>query len=331
MALNIMSRRKVLVLSPPKHYLLRNFEGLNDRADISIASSADDLKDGATEAEILVYVPMKGVAPMSDIWPRLKQPPKWIHSLSAGVEKLLIPAIINDPVVVTNARGVFKRPLAEFAVLGTLFFYKEVRRLIESQSRNHWDDFYVEMMTDRKVAIVGYGEIGRECALLLKAMGMKIYALRRRPEKSADDPIIDRAFGPADLHGMLRDSDVVIAAAPLTPDTHHLLSDKEFAVMKKTAIVMNVGRGPVIDEAALIRALSSGQITGAALDVFEHEPLPKDSPLWGMKNVLLSPHCTDRTRDPDWLDLSARLFVSNLDRYLAGAELENIVDKHAGY
>jgi phosphoglycerate dehydrogenase-like enzyme len=124
---------------------------------------------------------------------------------------------------------------------------------------------------------------------------------------------------------------VVLAAAPLTPETHHMLSDVQFAVMKQDAIVINVGRGPVIDEAALIRALQQGRIGGAALDVFEEEPLPASSPLWDMENVLISPHCTDRTVDPDWLELSMQLFVTNLQRYIAGEPLENIVDKKAGY
>lgn len=325
-----MSRPKVLVVCPANHYLLRNFEPLKEQAELFVASSADEVAGKATEAEAIVYVPMHRVPPMASIWPRMKQV-RWIHSLAAGVEKVLIPEIVRGPVVVTNARGVFKRPLAEFAVLGALFFYKEVRRLVDSQARRHWDDFYVRLLTNRVAAVVGYGEIGRECATLLKAMGLKIHATRRNPERSAGDPVLDRAFAPTELHAMLAGADFVIAAAPLTPETHHLLGTKEFSLMKPTAIVMNVGRGPVIDEAALVEALSSGKIAGAALDVFEHEPLPPESALWKMPNVLLSPHCTDRTQDPDWLDLSAQLFVKNFGRYKAGEPLENVVDKEAGY
>jgi phosphoglycerate dehydrogenase-like enzyme len=178
---------------------------------------------------------------------------------------------------------------------------------------------------------VGYGEIGRECALLAKSLGVKIYATRRNPERSAGDPILERVFPSTDLKSMLAECDFVVAAAPLTPETRHMLSDAEFAAMKPSAIVMNVGRGPVIDEAALIRALQEKRVAAAALDVFEHEPLPKDSPLWDMENVLISPHCTDRTRDPDWIELSVQCFVDNLARYLAGQPLENVVDKRAGY
>jgi phosphoglycerate dehydrogenase-like enzyme len=130
---------------------------------------------------------------------------------------------------------------------------------------------------------------------------------------------------------MLGQVDVVLAAAPLTPETRHLLSDAAFAAMKPTAIVMNVGRGPVIDEGALVRALQQKRIAAAALDVFEREPLPADSPLWDMENVLISPHCTDRTREPDWLDLTMQCFLDNFQRYVKGEPLLNIVDKKAGY
>jgi phosphoglycerate dehydrogenase-like enzyme len=150
-------------------------------------------------------------------------------------------------------------------------------------------------------------------------------------ELSANDPVLERVFAPARLREMLSEVDVVLASAPLTPETRHMISEAEFNVMKPSAIVMNVGRGPVIDEAALIRALQTERIAGAALDVFEVEPLPADHPFYDMENVLLSPHCTDRTRDPDWLDLSMQCFVENFRRYTHGEELKNIVDKKAGY
>jgi phosphoglycerate dehydrogenase-like enzyme len=212
-----------------------------------------------------------------------------------------------------------------------LYFYKRVRRLVENQRAHKWDDFLVDWLRGKVMGVVGYGEIGRECARLAKAVGMKIYATRRNPGKSHNDPIVDRMFATSDLHSMLAAVDVVVAAAPLTLETKHMLSKAEFAVMKPSAIVMNVGRGPVIDEAAMIEALQQKKIAGAALDVYEAEPLSTDSPLWDMENVLISPHCTDRTTDPDWLDLSAQLFVENFRRFVDGEPLKNIVDKKAGY
>ena len=181
------------------------------------------------------------------------------------------------------------------------------------------------------MGIVGYGEIGRECATLAKSVGVKIYATRRNLHKSENDPVLDRAFPLGELDEMLREVDVLVTAAALTPETRHIISDEQFSAMKPSAIIINIGRGPLIDEAALIRALQAKKIRGAALDVFEVEPLPESSPLWDMENVLVSPHCTDRTADPDWLDLSMQLFLENFGLFVAGKELKNLVDKKAGY
>jgi phosphoglycerate dehydrogenase-like enzyme len=326
-----MSNPNLLVICPPAHYALRNLDALADAANINIGDTAEFARQHGSGADVLLYSGLGGhMVPFADVWPHVPNV-KWVHSLSAGVEKFMVPAFIDSAVPLTNARGVFKRSLAEFAILGILFFYKRVRRLLESQKAHHWDDFKVEWAPDKILGVVGYGEIGRECALLAKTLGMKIYAVRRKPHQSSSDPIVDRVFAPPELHEMLSQVDTVVAAAPLTPETRHMLSDAEFAAMKRTAIVINVGRGPVIHEEALVRALQQGKIAGAALDVFEAEPLAAESPLWDMDNVLISPHCTDRTQNPDWLDLSMQFFVANFHRFLRGEALENIVDKKAGY
>ena len=321
----------LLVVSPANHYALRNLDQIREQADITIANTSELVDQHGPEAEIVLYSGLGGATlPFKEVWPHITHV-KWIHSLSAGVEKLMIPEFMASPVPLTNAKGVYKRSLADFAILGILYFYKHVRRMVESQRARKWDDFMVEWLPGKVMGIVGYGEIGRECGTLAKALGLKIYANRRKPELSANDPILDRAFGPSELKEMLAACDVVLASAPLTQETRHMLSDAEFAVMKASAIVINVGRGPVIDEAALVRALQKKKIAGAALDVYEVEPLPKESALWDMENVLLSPHCTDRTRDPDWLDLSMEFFLENFGRYVKGQRLENVVDKRAGY
>lgn len=298
---------------------------------MSVSNDAQELAQLAPAAEVIL---LTGLAQKSvdfaDIWPHAKSV-RWVHTLSTGVEKLLFPALIESNVPVTNARGVFKRSLAEFALLGMLFHFKRVRRLIDNQRRHKWDEFYVKLANRRILGVVGFGEIGRECALLAAGIGMKIHAVRRTAGKSANDPILDRVFKLEELHEMLAAVDVLVCAAPLTPQTRHMIGDAQFGVMKPTALVINVGRGPVIDEAALIRALQNRQIAGASLDVFEQEPLPETSPLWNMENVLISPHCTDRTDDPDWLDLTMEAFVENFRRYEKGETLKNIVDKQAGY
>ncbi len=326
-----MGKPAVLVICPPDHYVLRNLDQIREAADIYIGNELASVEAHANDAEIILYSGLTGRAvPLRELWPYAKKV-KWIHSLAAGVDKVLFPELIDSPVVLTNARGVFKRSLAEFVVLGMLYFYKRVRRLIESQRAHKWDDFLVDWLPGKSMGIVGYGEIGRECAMLAKAVGVKVYATRRNVELSTKDPLLERIFPVTDLKQMLSEVDVVLAAAPLTPETRHMIGEPEFNVMKRSAIVMNVGRGPVIDEAALIRALQEKRIAGAALDVFEVEPLPPDHPFYDMENVLLSPHCTDRTRDPDWLDLSMQCFIDNFRRYTKGEELENIVDKKAGY
>lgn len=326
-----MPKPNVLVICPPDLYALRSLDPIREAANIFVSNDEKALEEHAGEAEIILSSGLTGKAvSLREIW-RHARKVQWVHSLSAGVDNLLFPELVESKVPVTNARGVFKRPLAEFAVLGMLYFYKRVRRLIESQRSHKWDSFLVDGLEGKVMGIVGYGEIGRECALLAKPLGVKIHATRRNVEKSADDPVLDRVYRVEQMDEMLREIDVLLAAAPLTPQTKHMIGERQFQAMKPSAIVINVGRGPVIDETALIAALQEGRIAGAALDVFEREPLPEESPLWDMENVLISPHCTDRTSDPDWLDLAVQLFVENFRRYQDGRELLNVVDKKAGY
>jgi len=326
-----MRKIKLLVISAPDHHALRNLAPLRELSDITVTDDQADLEKLAPAAEVIVFSGLTNKPiNFSDIWKCTKSI-RWVHSLSAGVEKYLSPELVESDTVLTNARGVFKRPLAEFAVLGMLFHFKNVRRMIVSQRQRKWDNFHVKFAKGRVLGVVGFGEIGRECALLAKGLGLTIHAVRRHPDRSANDPIPDRVFEPENLHQMLAGIDVLLCAAALTPKTHHMISDAEFSVMKPTAILVNVSRGSVIDESALIRALQSKRIAGASLDVFEEEPLPESSPLWSMDNVLISPHCMDQTEDLDQMDLSMQVFVDNFSRYLKGTALTNIVDKKAGY
>jgi phosphoglycerate dehydrogenase-like enzyme len=326
-----MPKTKLLVICPRGHSALRYLAPLVDVAEIGISDDQAELERQAPGAEVILLITVSGTAVN---WPRVwhhARSVRWLHALFTGVENILFPALIDSDVPLTNARGVFKRALAEFAVLGILFHTKKLRQLIDNQRQRRWADFSVTFANQRVMGVIGYGEIGRECALLAKGLGLTIHAFRRNPGRSADDPIADRIFGPTQLHEMLGGIDFLLCAAPLTPETHHMMSDAEFKVMKPSAIVMNVGRGPVIDESALVRALRNQRIAGASLDVFEREPLPVESPLWEMENVLISPHNTDRTTDPDWVELSVRMFIANFQRYRNREPLENVVDKKAGY
>ena len=326
-----MAKPNVLVISPPDHYVLRNLASIREAANIYVGDELASVEEHASDAEIILYSGLTGkTVTLREVWPARQEGP--VDPFAFGrSRKLAISGAHRESGCGDECSGVFKRSLAEFVVLGMLYFYKRVRRLVESQRAHKWDDFLVEWLPGKIMGVVGYGEIGRECAMLAKAVGVKIYATRRKVELSANDPLLERVFAPTRLREMLSEVDVVLAAAPLTPETRHMIGTEEFNVMKPSAIVMNVGRGPVIDEAALIRALQDKRIAGAALDVFEVEPLAPDHPFYDMENVLLSPHCTDRTRDPDWLDLSMQCFVDNFWRYTRGEELKNIVDKKAGY
>jgi phosphoglycerate dehydrogenase-like enzyme len=157
---------------------------------------------------------------------------------------------------------------------------------------------------------------------------MRVLALKRHAP-SSPDPWIERFYGPHQLHAMLSECDYVVVAAPLTAETRHMIGDDAIAVMKPNAVVINVGRGPVIHQAALVRALAAGKIKGAGLDVFEHEPIPPDDPIFKLPNVLISPHTADHTKD--WLNQAMRFFLEQYQRFSNGQPLENIVEKHLGY
>ena len=254
---------------------------------------------------------------------------RWVHSLSAGVETLLFPGMLAHPLTLTNGRGMFKRSLAEFVIAGCLFFAKDMRRLRASQAKGAWDPFYMQELHGRTLAIVGYGEIGRAAAGLAKAFGMRVLAYRRRPELSRADPLVDRVYGHGELPEMIAQADYLCAAAPNVPSATGLIGAPEFAAMKPGLVIINVGRGPTIVESELIAALQSGRIRGAALDVFDTEPLPAGHPLYSLDNVLMSPHCADRVEG--WLDMAMSVFLENYDHFVAGRPLVNVVDKQAGY
>lgn len=202
--------------------------------------------------------------------------------------------------------------------------------MIRNQVAGVWEPFDVTEIAGQTVGIVGYGDIGRAAAARCKAMGMQILALKRSvPAPGAVDPLVQRYFKPEDRLEMIAQCDYVVAAAPLTEETRGMLGAAEFAAMKPNAVVVNVGRGPVIDEKAMIEALQHGRIKGAGLDVFEQEPLPAGHPFYSLENVLLSPHCADHTAD--WLDQAMQFFVDQYQRFSAGEPLRNVVDKSRGY
>jgi phosphoglycerate dehydrogenase-like enzyme len=218
--------------------------------------------------------------------------------------------------------------LGEFALAAILYFAKDFRRMLRNQEAARWEPFDVEEVAGQTVGIVGYGDIGRAVASRVHAMGIRVLAMKRHAPTSAD-PLVAQFFGPHQLTDMLALCDYVVVAAPLTPETHHMLSDAAFGAMKSDAVVINIGRGPVIDQAALVRALIAKRIKGAGLDVFEQEPIPSGDPIYKLENVLISPHCADHTKD--WCDRAMHFFLLQYERFSNGQALENIVEKHLGY
>ena len=177
--------------------------------------------------------------------------------------------------------------------------------------------------------IVGYGDIGRAVAERARPLGTRILALRRRPERSRQDPLVDEMLPAEALVELMGRADDVVVAMPLTAESRAFVGEAAVRALRPTSVLINVGRGPVVDEAALVRALTEHRIRGAALDVFETEPLPAGHVLYSLENVLLSPHCADNT--PGWLEAAMRCFLRNLNRFRRGEELENVVDKAIGY
>jgi phosphoglycerate dehydrogenase-like enzyme len=198
-----------------------------------------------------------------------------------------------------------------------------------SQAARVWDPFDVDWAAGKTMGIVGYGDIGRAAAERAKAFGMKVLALRRNVAAAREDPLVDEAIPMERKADLFARSDYVVVAAPLTPETRGLVGASEIAALKASAVLVNVGRGPIVDEDALVEALAEGRIRGAALDVFTTEPLPAEHPFYGMDNVLLSPHCADNT--PGWLESSMRFFLENLEHFRARRPVLNVVDKSRGY
>ncbi len=322
-----MNAPTVLVIANPIDRSLAHLERLPDEARITVGLTAEAHREAAPEADVVVCGGTSR-AVMQELWPALSRV-KWIHALAAGLDGLLFPELVRSDVPLTCSRGVFARSLGEFAIAGMLHFAKDLRRMVRQQAEGRWEQFDNEELHGKVLGIVGFGEIGHAAAARAKAFGMKIHALRRNPAKSAGDALADKSYGPDGLDALISESDYLLAAAPLTPETRGLIGRQALAQMKPSAVFINLGRGPVVDEPALIEALRERRIKGAVLDVFDQEPLPEGHQFYGMDNVLLSPHSADHTAT--WLDDAMDFFIANFERWMAGRPLMALADKIAGY
>jgi len=252
---------------------------------------------------------------------------RWVQSWGAGIERFLTPDFVASPIMLTNARGVYAIPIADQVMAFVLHFSRGLNRLVRNQAEHRWQHPPVDELAGKTLGIVGIGGIGEEVARRAKAFDMRVIATRRRPALSS--AYADEVRAPDQLPWLLGESDYVALCSALTPQTRHLIGADELAQMKPTACLINIGRGGLIDEAALAAALQNGRIAGAGLDVFEKEPLPPESPLWEMENVLITPH--NGGSSPRSHARTMELFCENLRRYLAREPLMNLVDKRAGY
>jgi phosphoglycerate dehydrogenase-like enzyme len=311
----------------------------NDEAVFTAPASAPVADQLWHDAEVVYTFPNR--LPLPEQAPQLR----WVHLYSAGADNILEHPLFHTSVQFTTSSSVHAITIAEYVLTVTLAWFHRLPLLFQWQQQRLWPEqrerkLAPEVIQGKTVGIVGYGSIGRHVAQLARGCGMRVLAMQRGHDHrdkgfnfpGEGDPagtLPERYYAPEDLHAMLKESDVVVIALPLTPKTQGLFDEAAFNAMKPGAFLINIARGGITDEAALLRALKEQRIAGAALDVFHQEPLPADNPLWELPNVILSPHVTGFTFQ--YNDRAAMIFEENLRRYLAGEPLFNLVDKEQGY
>jgi len=318
---------------------------VSDRIKLKVvpAREPDEVSDERWEEAEILYT--WEVLPDPEKTPNLK----WVQFQSAGVDAVVDHPLVQDKgVIATTMSGVITGQIAEYVLMAMLAFGQKLLTLRRYQRERKWPEgeekwkgFLPVELRHSTVGILGYGSIGRQVARLLQPFGSKVLAAKRDVMHPEDTGYIQEGMGdphgdffhrlyPLEaMHSLLGESDFVVLALPLTDRTYHLLDVDAFGAMKKSAYLINVGRGELIDQAALVHALDSGQIAGAALDVFEEEPLPEDSPLWAMEKVILSPHISGLSRH--FKEDTLSLFIENLNRYIADLPLYNQIDPQQGY
>jgi D-2-hydroxyacid dehydrogenase (NADP+) len=258
---------------------------------------------------------------------------KWIHFGSAGIENSLFSSILKSKTIITNASGIHAGPVSEFAMGMMLYLSKQFGGCEKFKNDAEWTQWELARKTirlkDKIVGIIGFGEIGKAIAKKAKAFDMKVIATRRLQKKGENKKIVDKLIPLSDLDHLLSKSDYVVIACPLTPLTRGMIGENELAKMKSSAFIINIARGKIIDESALIKALQNQKIAGAGLDVFSTEPLDKDSPLFDLDNVFLSPHISGNF--PEYQKDAVIQFAKNLNRFLVGKDLKNRVCKKRLY
>jgi glyoxylate/hydroxypyruvate reductase A len=287
------------------------------------AAQAAEWAELLSAAEVLFDVDQPGPGELLKQAPRLR----WIQSSSSGIgEWVRRLGLVGTDILVTNAAGIHALPLAEFALFGMLYFARRWSRMAAEQRAHHWERCAIETLSGKTVGIIGLGSVGRCVARLARPFGLRVIGSRR---SETPVPEVDQLFSPAHLDALLAASDYLVLSVPHTGETNALVGRTELSLLRPSAVLVNLARGAIVDEPALIDALRQGRLAGAALDVVAREPLAPDSPLWDMPNVLITPHSMSTATDEN-----ARLvdlFCDNLRRYLANAPMRNEFNKSRGY
>ncbi|MPY11260.1 D-2-hydroxyacid dehydrogenase [Arthrobacter bussei] len=318
-----MTRRPVVAVLEGARPV-RGLERVAGLADVRIAQ-APDLDRALDGAEVLfLWDYFSGALPAA--W-HAAGSLRWLHVAAAGVDRLLFPELVASDVVVTNAHGIFDQPMAEYVLGGMLHTAKGFGPLRDRQNEGVWAWREGRNIAGTRALVVGTGSIGRHTARLLRAVGVRVEGVGRTAR--GDDDAFGRVHASTDLERIVGDVDWLVLVAPLTPATEHLVDARVIDALPPTAVLVNAGRGRLVDEDALVRRLTAGTLAGAVLDTFAVEPLPGDHPLWSLPSVLVTPHMASNA--DSWLDDLAAQFERNFLLWAAGEPLPGVVDKALGY
>lgn len=301
--------------------ILGEFDGLASRIAVTFSHDEESLNAALATAEVLILVGKLDIADVAARAPKLR----WIHITSAGVDRVPLDRL-PDHVLVTNAKGNHEARTREFSLTALLMLNNRLPDFVTQQREQRWDQLAIEPIDGKTVVILGMGALGSAAAKAAKQLNLKVVGVSR---SGKNHELADVSLPQSQLKQALSAADFLLITLPLTPETHNVVGEAELAAMPARGGVINIGRGPVLDVAALAKRLNAGQLQGAVLDVFPEEPLPADSPYWRTRNLIVTPH--SGLYDADYVPRCLRFFFANVERYLDDRPLENRVDARLGY
>lgn len=328
-----MGDRRPLPRQPTISVLVRDggdrpsgMAGVEARAEVLYCCGLDDLRRALSRSHALFVWDFTSTK-VGQAWDAASPELRWVHIASTGVDPVLFPALVEGDVTLTNSREIFDDAIAEYVAGAVLALRKDLVRTLDLQRAHDWQHRETRRLAGDAALVVGAGPIGRAIGRLLAGLGCRVRLVAR--SERPDDPEFGRVHGVEGLEGLVPEADVVVVAVPLTPQTRNLFGADLLARIRPGALFVNVARGTVVDEDALVRTLAEGRLGGAALDVFAREPLGPQHPLWDMSNVIVSPHMAGDF--VGWREVLAGRFVDNFHRWVRGEPLESVVDKRLGY